>query len=642
MKNVLTKSFLLTVAFSLLCAGRLSAAFDAAAAARSAEQAEKSGQYLKALLEKATDEARQKFPPQPTKPYDSVAAEKSRWLEKKKRLAPQLFKDGQLTAEAETKLNVKASHVAGAKERLSEPKVDGFRHLSQTRSQNHQARSEPQGFSPLGGASPRLELVGILHDPQANVTQFELWLMDGVVGEWWEIFRAPSLQPAAWNATYVGSPDSAFDNVQVFFVYATGLPQQSYFQIFLHQDSDFDGSPDGYEVVLFKTDPLNPDSNANEIADGEEDADGDGLSNLYELSLGTNPVVGQSSTDSDGDGLPNWLESLITFYTGDTNPTATGNSDGDGLNNITEWRLRLDPSWGFDRVLGNYANLPDDQRVVLQRSIELESPLAAFGGGQPLIPADSYFDASFSSYYGTAAQLIVRKDTDANGNFALGTDTFTWGAAYQTPPNFIPAQNIPAPDPADGLVDDESLLLSVTQIFADTWDRAEVTQNLDTLSEPTLIHIQQRSFTRMWVEFRQLQLLMVAEQLPAGVALRVRATLARIHTQATLLRKTTLVIGQQYPSTQALARMGRIVPVVGSVCTVLSFAQDANDLVEIYRQYFFDVQRGCDNNNETALDLALALANVVDTAFPAPVNAAFLWPIWWNAFASFYGYGSDC
>ncbi len=118
--------------------------------------------------------------------------------------------------------------------------------------------------------------------------------------------------------------------------------------------------------------------------------------------------------------------------------------------------------------------------------------------------------------------------------------------------------------------------------------------------------------------------------------------LGEIHTQATILRKTTLVIGQKYPSTQAMARMGRFVPVAGSICSVLSFAGDANELVPIYAQYMLDVQRRCDNNNDTALDLAVVLSNMFDVAFPAPVNTALLWPIWWNALSNFDGWSSSC
>jgi hypothetical protein len=59
----------------------------------------------------------------------------------------------------------------------------------------------------------------------------------------------------------------------------------------LNPDTDGDGVPDGMEVKL-GTNPLNPDT------------DGDGLSDGEELLLGTNPL----NPDTDGDGIPDGIE----------------------------------------------------------------------------------------------------------------------------------------------------------------------------------------------------------------------------------------------------------------------------------------------------------------------------------------------
>ena len=59
----------------------------------------------------------------------------------------------------------------------------------------------------------------------------------------------------------------------------------------LNPDTDGDGIPDGQEVKL-GTNPLNPDT------------DGDGLSDGEELALGTNPL----NPDTDGDGIPDGIE----------------------------------------------------------------------------------------------------------------------------------------------------------------------------------------------------------------------------------------------------------------------------------------------------------------------------------------------
>jgi Tol biopolymer transport system component/uncharacterized membrane protein len=74
-------------------------------------------------------------------------------------------------------------------------------------------------------------------------------------------------------------------------------------------DTDADGLLDGEEVFQAKTNPLNPDTDADGLKDGEElirgtnplnaDTDGDGLKDGDEVRLGTNPL----KPDTDGDGL---------------------------------------------------------------------------------------------------------------------------------------------------------------------------------------------------------------------------------------------------------------------------------------------------------------------------------------------------
>lgn len=48
-----------------------------------------------------------------------------------------------------------------------------------------------------------------------------------------------------------------------------------------------------------------------------------------------------------------------------------------------------------------------------------------------------------------------------------------------------------------------------------------------------------------------------------------------------------------------------------------------------------NMHKRCDNNNETALDLAVMWSMLTDNAFPAPVQTAYLWPIWWHALSNF-------
>ena len=87
----------------------------------------------------------------------------------------------------------------------------------------------------------------------------------------------------------------------------------------LNPDTDADGIADGDEINIYGTDPLSNDTDGDGLLDGEEvfnfgtnplssDTDGDGLTDNDEIyTHGTNPVV----ADSDGDGVPDGEEILI-------------------------------------------------------------------------------------------------------------------------------------------------------------------------------------------------------------------------------------------------------------------------------------------------------------------------------------------
>ena len=87
-------------------------------------------------------------------------------------------------------------------------------------------------------------------------------------------------------------------------------------------DTDGDGLPDGYEVLTLGTDPTKNDSDDNGILDGDEDFDLDGLTNLQEYEKGTEPF----NEDTDGDGLKDGDE--VNTY--GTDPLKV-DTDEDGL-----------------------------------------------------------------------------------------------------------------------------------------------------------------------------------------------------------------------------------------------------------------------------------------------------------------------
>lgn len=103
----------------------------------------------------------------------------------------------------------------------------------------------------------------------------------------------------------------------------------------LEQDTDDDGLSDYFEIVYSHTDPLASDTDGNGITDGAEDPDGDGLINLEEQEIGSDPLM----ADSDLDGLFD-LDEVKQYG---TNPIKS-DSDDDGANDGWELEHGYDPT----------------------------------------------------------------------------------------------------------------------------------------------------------------------------------------------------------------------------------------------------------------------------------------------------------
>ena len=95
---------------------------------------------------------------------------------------------------------------------------------------------------------------------------------------------------------------------------------------FIDEDSDGDGLTDREEWTLPRTDPYNPDSDADGIpdaTDGRIDSDGDGTFNAMD-------------TDSDDDGIPDVIEGTADPDTDGTPNFLDLDSDGDGIGDEEE------------------------------------------------------------------------------------------------------------------------------------------------------------------------------------------------------------------------------------------------------------------------------------------------------------------
>jgi hypothetical protein len=120
-------------------------------------------------------------------------------------------------------------------------------------------------------------------------------------------------------------------------------------------DSDNDGLSDYFEIIVMghQTMPGLADTDDDGVMDGDEDLDLDGVSNIMERDLGTDPM----KLDSDGDGI-----SDMALVLGENMGSITGDSDGDGLSDESEERMGTD----LFHVDTDRDGIPDGQEYHLQ------------------------------------------------------------------------------------------------------------------------------------------------------------------------------------------------------------------------------------------------------------------------------------
>lgn len=99
-------------------------------------------------------------------------------------------------------------------------------------------------------------------------------------------------------------------------------------------DTDGDGLSDYVECVYTETDPTLYSTASDGVCDADRDSDEDGLSNIEEININTDP----GSPDSDGDGLNDGDEHSV--YS--TNPL-DDDTDGDGASDSWEIEHNYDP-----------------------------------------------------------------------------------------------------------------------------------------------------------------------------------------------------------------------------------------------------------------------------------------------------------
>ncbi|MCM1283057.1 MAG: cellulose binding domain-containing protein [Roseburia sp.] len=186
-------------------------------------------------------------------------------------------------------------------------------------------------------------------------------------------------------------------------------------------DTDGDGISDYIEINDLGTDPLLSDTDGNGVEDGDEDCDGDGLSNAGELPYGTALL----SEDTDGDGLSDGEEVKI-YHTAPLLP----DTDGDGVSDGKEIELGTDPlKKEEDFIIKKVSENEDSVQAAVELTLEgkqVETLEVSPVGSECLFPED------MPGYIGDAYEFSVE------GTFDLATISFAFDKALLDQEGFDP------------------------------------------------------------------------------------------------------------------------------------------------------------------------------------------------------------
>lgn len=187
------------------------------------------------------------------------------------------------------------------------------------------------------------------------------------------------------------------------------------------EDTDGDGLSDFAELYTFVLDPLNTDTDGNGVADGEEDLDEDGLSNITEVQIGTSIIM----PDTDEDGLTDLQE----YDVYGTDPALT-DTDSDGASDAKEIQLGTNPLVYDDTFSMNVTAEGTD---TVKASVEM----VVSGEQAESLTVEQYendflFPADMPGYIGSAYDFSI------DGTFSTATIKFEFDEELLSDASFDP------------------------------------------------------------------------------------------------------------------------------------------------------------------------------------------------------------
>lgn len=186
------------------------------------------------------------------------------------------------------------------------------------------------------------------------------------------------------------------------------------------KDTDCDGLPDYQELARTYSDPAEADTDGDDINDFDEDLDGDGFSNGYELSIGTSP----SAADTDSDGLSD-SEEVNTYGT----DPLKGDTDEDGAGDGWEVARETDPLHHDDHF--EVAVEAAGEGVTAKVEVRAEGT-AAQTVSLTQVKRSSLINETIPGYMGSAFEL------EAQGELGIAKISFTFNQPRSNTTQLMP------------------------------------------------------------------------------------------------------------------------------------------------------------------------------------------------------------